>query len=133
MSDIATNLQKIKTATAAIKQSIINKGVTIGSSIDTWSSAIDSIETSSSIIDFIITRISSSNPNIVLRADEKTTWEDFIESKYNFVDLQLGTVAGYQDTDYYVYLGSNPIKDGYDNYVAGTQVISSSTYRESTT
>ena len=131
MSDIATNLQTIKTATEAIKQSILNKGVTVGSTIDTWSSAIDSIETSSSIIDFIITRISSSDPKIVLRADKGTEWGDFIDSDYNFVDLQLGTIAGYPEDKYYVHLGSNPIKDGYNSYVAGTQVISGSTYKES--
>ena len=46
MATIAENLQTIKDSTAAIKQSIINKGGEISGNITTWASAIDKIETS---------------------------------------------------------------------------------------
>lgn len=45
MATIAENLQTIKDSTAAIKQSIINKGGTISGNITTWASAIDGIDT----------------------------------------------------------------------------------------
>lgn len=45
MATIADNLQTIKDSTAAIKQSIINKGGEINGNITTWASAIDKIET----------------------------------------------------------------------------------------
>lgn len=45
MATIAENLQTIKDSTAAIKQSIINKGGEISGNITTWASAIDKIET----------------------------------------------------------------------------------------
>jgi hypothetical protein len=45
MATIAENLQTIKDSTAAIKQSIINKGGEISGNITTWASAIDAIET----------------------------------------------------------------------------------------
>jgi hypothetical protein len=45
MATIAENLQTIKDSTAAIKQSIINKGGEIRGNITTWASAIDGIET----------------------------------------------------------------------------------------
>jgi hypothetical protein len=45
MATIAENLQTIKDSTAAIKQSIINKGGEISGNITTWASAIDGIET----------------------------------------------------------------------------------------
>jgi hypothetical protein len=48
MATIAENLQTIKDSTAAIKQSIINKGGEISGNITTWASAIDGIETGGS-------------------------------------------------------------------------------------
>jgi hypothetical protein len=45
MATIAENLQTIKDSTAAIKQSIINKGGEIRGNITTWASAIDNIKT----------------------------------------------------------------------------------------
>ena len=45
MATIAENLQTIKDSTAAIKQSLISKGVKISGNIATWASEIDKIET----------------------------------------------------------------------------------------
>lgn len=43
MATIAQNLQKIKTSTSNIKQSIINKGGEISGDISTWATAIDNL------------------------------------------------------------------------------------------
>lgn len=54
MQTIAEKLQKIKNATAKIKDSIVEKGGTIDGDISTWYSAIDNLETGESDGDDVI-------------------------------------------------------------------------------
>ena len=60
---VATEIERIKNAKASIKTSIEAKGVTVGNgTIDTYASAIDSIETGGGdISDYFTTEVTSSN------------------------------------------------------------------------